>query len=133
MLSWVGRARCLLCVFLFMPFNSNRLPKVTLGQPPGTETSMYKIRRAVQSIFCSGKSRAPSERNSCREAAQSNHSTSPDAAMSLVFHVGRQRRGASEFLRSSVVAVRGQRRSETREGVFARKSVLRPLHFCFLL
>src|SRR5882757_801588 len=72
MLSWVGRARCLLCVFLFMPFNSNKLPKVTVGPPPGTETSMYKIRRAVQSTFCSGKSRAPSERNSCREAAQSN-------------------------------------------------------------
>src|SRR2546423_1078087 len=68
MLSRVGRARGLLCVFLFMPFSNNGLPKVTVRPRPGTEPSMHNIRRSIQSRFCSGNSRAPSERNSCRKA-----------------------------------------------------------------
>ena len=71
MLSLVGRAQCLLCLFLFMPFSSNELPKATVGPRPGTEPTMPKIRRIVQSTFCGRNGRASSERNSCREAAQS--------------------------------------------------------------
>src|SRR5438045_4935595 len=80
MLSRVGRAGGLLCVFLFMPFSSNSLPKVTVRPPPGTELSLHNIRRSVQSRCRSGNGRAPSEHNSCREAAQSNqpmHGTPP--------------------------------------------------------
>ena len=72
MLSWVGRARCLPCLFLFMQFSSNELPKVAFEPRPGTEPSMRKMCRPVQSRFCGRNGRASSERNSCREAAQSN-------------------------------------------------------------
>ena len=99
MLSWVGRARCLPCLFLFMQFSSNELPKVTFEPHPGTEPSMRKICRPVQSRFCGRNGRASSERNSCREAAQSNPVTSLDAGMRLVPDAGRRWFGTSEFFR----------------------------------
>ena len=73
MLSGVGRARGLLCVFLFMPFSSNTLQKVTVGPIPGTEPSMPQMPWTVQSTFQGRNSHATRESNSCREAAQSNH------------------------------------------------------------
>ena len=89
MLSGVGRARGLLCVFLFMPFSSNTLQKVTVGPIPGTEPSMPQMPWTVQSTFQGRNSHATRESNSCREAAQSNAGWSErEAAVTLRFHSG---------------------------------------------
>src|SRR5258708_76536 len=98
MLSRVGRAQGFLCLFLFMPFNSNGLQKLAVEPNPGTEPSMHKNGWRVQSVFDGRNSHAMTESTSCREAAQSNEITSLDAAMTLVLHIEHSWRGASEFL-----------------------------------
>src|SRR6266436_6563310 len=40
MLSWVGRARCLPCLFLFMRFSNNELPKATF-EPRSRNRAKY--------------------------------------------------------------------------------------------
>jgi hypothetical protein len=80
MLSGVGRARGFLCLFLFMPFNSNRLQKLAAKPNPGTGPSMPRIGWRVQSAFGGRSSHAMRESHSCREAAQSNPALQAAAA-----------------------------------------------------
>ena len=80
MLSLVGRARGLLCLFLFMPFSSNRLQKPTVWLGPRTEPSLPQMGWTVQSAICDGNSHAAKEGNSCRVAAQSNPALQRTAA-----------------------------------------------------
>jgi hypothetical protein len=64
---------------------------------------MAKVGSTVQSAFYGRNSHATRESSPtpCREAAQSNEITTLDAAMSLLFQVECDRRGASEFWRSA--------------------------------
>ncbi len=73
MLSRVGRARGFLCLFLFMPFNSNRLQKLAVEPNPGTEPSIPRVGWKVQNTFAGRNSHATRGSTPCREAAPSNH------------------------------------------------------------
>src|SRR5438046_87723 len=86
MLSRVGRARGLLCLFLFMPFSSNRLQKPTVCLGRRIEPSMPQMGWTVQNSICDGNSHVAKEGNSCRVAAQSNEITTEDAGMTRQFH-----------------------------------------------
>jgi len=72
MLSWVGRARTLLCLFLFMPFTCKDLQKLTLGPSSAIEPIMPQASWTVQSAISNQESHDGGESPACREAAQSN-------------------------------------------------------------
>ena len=84
MLSRVGRARGLSCLFLFMALKSNRLQNLAVGPNPGTARSMAQKRWPVQSCFCDRRRHATRESNSCREAAQSNEALGRSASSAPV-------------------------------------------------
>ena len=77
MLSWVGRARTLLCLFLFMPFTCKDLQKLTLGPSSAIKPIMPQASWTVQSAIFNQESHGGGESPACREAAQFNTALQP--------------------------------------------------------